>query len=776
MTLILFLKSNQGFLFFPISLFVVSLLLWKEPSLLLVLCLFFLFIRVYFLKRKTINYLCCLAFCLSVICHVLINKPAIKREFENQLIQIELIPDTIKIDGDLMTFEGRELRQKSHVLLTYRLKSELEKEEWQKQSQTVIVTGRATTQVVPKKRNINGFDYNRYLDITGIDQKLVLNEINNLEIVRLSFYHPIKKIKEFRRKGIIYTESHFLPVSASYIEALLFGYQNSDSKEFRTTWQELGVAHLFSLSGMHIYFYIILFEWLFLYLGMTRDRLFYYSLGFILSLVVLTGMGTGMIRAALQWLIKTINKRYALGYTELDCWSLALLINCLIMPYVLLTVGGQLTYYLTFLIIMIQPRLSNINNLYIRGWCFSALLSFLSLPLIWSHFYEWNLLIFLLNSLLAPVIFLVVLPLLLLSFVFSFIVANHTFIWLENLLLIIQQLASKMNQVPFMKQVIGKPPLFLVVVVMISQWACLVLWEKNQKFLNKTCCYILLIIGIVPFWKFMNPRGLIAFIDVGQGDALFVQLPFHKGNYLLDTGGVLAYNKEAWQQGKDNRGADYTVIPFLKSKGVNSLDAVFISHAHEDHFGDLDRISEEISVKQIIFGPGTYEQANFYTMLQTESLIKSQKRIITSQDSFRKGEISLDCLYPFKTGDGQNNDSLVLKLVIKNRVFLLMGDLEKEGENELLQSQIIDLSADVLKAGHHGSKTSSQLSFLEAVNPNEAVISCGVNNRYQHPSLETLSHFEELKIVSYRTDLNGMIYQTWWPWTSKIKDLKSVKK
>ena len=694
---------------------------------------------------------------------------------DNDEISVRLMPDTIKIDGSLLRFEGVDESDNSKVLVTYVLKEESEKQYFSKLSSCVLITGKGTTQEIASKRNLNGFDYQRYLDIIGIRQKIKLEEVDSVTPVSPTWMHPIIRLKEIRRKGIVYTEKQFEPLTALYIKALLFGYKENNPEGFQNTWRDLGIAHLFSLSGMHIYFFIFLFEFICLSFGMTREKLFSCSFLFVLCLVVLTGTGTGMVRAGIQWLIKQINQKFGIGFSQLDCWSIALFLNCLITPYVLLTVGGQLTYYLTFLIIMIYPLFSKTKNNHLKNWLFSMVLSWLSLPLIWFHFYEWNLLTFVLNTIIGSLLFLFVLPLLLICFVLSFLWQSHTFIIVERILIAIQQVGITLSDLSFFRIVTGKIPLILLVLVIGCQFYWLINWESGNKVFGRLSLSLLLLTGLVPFWKYINPQGMIAFIDVGQGDAIFVQLPFHQGNYLLDTGGVLGYEKEEWQQGSDKRGADYTVIPFLKSKGVKSLDGVFISHAHEDHFGDLDRISEEIDIKCVLFGPGSYQQTNFKKALEKESLVKSQKKVITNKNQWKQGGMTLDCLYPIHKGDGQNNDSLVMKLNLKQTSILLTGDLEKEGEDGLLRNQDLDLSADILKLGHHGSKTSSQPLFIEAVNPEVGIISCGLHNRYQHPSESTLENLEDRGINYFRTDQNGMIYSTWWYWGKGLSHVKTLK-
>lgn len=136
--------------------------------------------------------------------------------------------------------------------------------------------------------------------------------------------------------------------------------------------------------------------------------------------------------------------------------------------------------------------------------------------------------------------------------------------------------------------------------------------------------------------------------------------------------------------------------------------------------------------------------------------MKEKIKVVRAGDKLPIMGTSLQILYPFEKGDGGNNDSLVLYGQLLNLTFLFTGDLEKEGEEALMRSYV-SLPADVLKAGHHGSKGSSSLKFLSFISAKLALISAGKNNRYKHPHLETLERFKRQHMIVYRTDQEGAI-------------------
>ena len=759
MGLISTLKKSRGYYFFPIIAFVLSLLTLKERQPVLLTVLILLCIRIICLKRKEIFILtCCLLVTSLFFFHLFESK---EKNAVSENTELKVYPDTIKLDGDLLSFKAKDSSTRQTMIVKYRLQDEKEKEFFSSNWRTLVIQGEFEEQEVEGVRNLNGFDYAHYLEITNISKQIKLIHIQSMKEKKFLWYQLNWKLKELRRACIVHNQKQFGLLTQNYMNSLLFGFQDNTPENYQQTWKKLGVAHLFSLSGMHIYFFLTLFDYILLRLSICRDKVFKLNLLFTFILVSLTGMGPGMVRAGLQHVIKRLNQRFEWILSPLDCWSLALFINCLFSPYVLLTVGGQLTYYLTFLIIVILPIIEKIENIFYQGIFFNMLLSTLSLPLIWYYFYEWNLLSFIVNLILGPILFIVIMPLLLFSFLTSFVLINNHFIWLEKMLILFQSIGNKTNELTLFKQVVGKLPFWLLIILILSQIFILIEWEKRNSWLNRKIIVLGSLTLLVPFSKYLNPFGTLAIVDIGQGDSIFLQLPFHQGNYLLDTGGVLGFEVEEWQKRSDKRSADYTVIPYLKSMGVKELDTVFISHAHEDHFGDLDRIGESIDVKSICYGPGSYEQSNFRKSLALSQFKRTRKKAITNQDRWQKHGVNLNCLYPTETGDGQNNDSLVMMLTIKEKRILLTGDLEKEGENDLMNQDDINLKADILKAGHHGSNTSSQPDFLEKISPKIAIISCGKNNRYNHPSKETLDNFGEISTKVYRTDLNGMVYFKW---------------
>ncbi|MED3841520.1 DNA internalization-related competence protein ComEC/Rec2 [Niallia circulans] len=273
-------------------------------------------------------------------------------------------------------------------------------------------------------------------------------------------------------------------------------------------------------------------------------------------------------------------------------------------------------------------------------------------------------------------------------------------------------------------------------------------------------CLPLLLMSVQFINNVYPSKGEITFIDVGQGDSILIQLPFNKGTYLIDTGGTVNFPKEDWQKRKNpyEVGAK-TVVPFLKSKGIRTIDKLILTHGDLDHIGGSTAIIEQLHVKEIMYpnvkGDWSIEEEHLLKLVEKKQI---PIRFIQAGQKWSTGKESFMVLAPIeKENLTKNNSSIVLFAKIAGITWLFTGDLEKEGELALMNKYPDLREIDVLKVGHHGSKTSSTSEFMERLKPKIAVISVGINNRYHHPSLDVLTILEDYQVKVFRTDENGGI-------------------
>lgn len=236
-----------------------------------------------------------------------------------------------------------------------------------------------------------------------------------------------------------------------------------------------------------------------------------------------------------------------------------------------------------------------------------------------------------------------------------------------------------------------------------------------------------------------NGGFCIIFIDVGQADSALVECD---GHYMLIDGGNVA-----------DSDLIYTV---LKKNEVSHLDYIVATHAHEDHVGGLSAALELCTVDTVYCSVTEYSSKAF-----TNFATKAQKRgapitVPKAGESFSLGRSTVTVFAPLKAYDDTNNMSIVLKISYGETSFLFAADAERESEADMYEAGA-DLSATLLKVGHHGSSTSSTYLFLREVMPRYAIISVGAGNSYGHPHEETLSRLHDAGVTVYRTDECGDI-------------------
>lgn len=236
----------------------------------------------------------------------------------------------------------------------------------------------------------------------------------------------------------------------------------------------------------------------------------------------------------------------------------------------------------------------------------------------------------------------------------------------------------------------------------------------------------------------------VHYLDVGQADSILITTP--DKTVLIDAG---------------NEGCGPGIQQYLESQEVSSIDFLIATHAHADHIGDMDYVVQNFEIGQIIMPklseemvPTTRVYQNLLTSISDKGKKIQAAKPGASYDICEGG--LLEILAPNKNYSDLNDTSVVCRLTYGETAFLFTGDAEKESEEDILAAGF-DVTADVYKAGHHGSSTSNSLAYLKAVGPRFAVISCGEGNDYGHPHKEVLERFEKLGIQVLRTDLMGTI-------------------
>jgi|LSQX01.2.fsa_nt_gb beta-lactamase superfamily II metal-dependent hydrolase len=241
--------------------------------------------------------------------------------------------------------------------------------------------------------------------------------------------------------------------------------------------------------------------------------------------------------------------------------------------------------------------------------------------------------------------------------------------------------------------------------------------------------------------KSTTPSGQmkVHIINVGQGDSILIQ--FHNGQTMLI-----------------DAGPDDSVLSYLNQQGIKKINYLVATHPHADHIGGMAAVIRTFDIEKVYMprvGHTTKTYENVLLAIKSKGLkITSAKAGVTILD---QNGLKANFIAPCSSSyDNLNNYSAVIKIQYGNTSFLLTGDAEAESEQQMLVSGT-NLKADVLKVGHHGSNSSTTSSFIKAVSPKYAVISCGAGNQYGHPHQEVLSRLANTGVKTYRADTDGTV-------------------
>jgi competence protein ComEC len=247
---------------------------------------------------------------------------------------------------------------------------------------------------------------------------------------------------------------------------------------------------------------------------------------------------------------------------------------------------------------------------------------------------------------------------------------------------------------------------------------------------------------------------VIRVLDVGQGDGILVTFP--NGKNILIDGEIPGFGEDAGER---------VILPALRYLGIRRLDAVVASHPHADHVGGLVSVLDRVEVAHYLDSGQYYHSwtaRRIHCLIEEEGI--SYHTVAAGDSILGFGEAGIVVLHPLpsfvnpdgEAPDGLNNGSVVVKITYRGKSILLTGGIEHETDSPLLAWGDV-LRSSILKAAHHGSRTSSSMPFLKAVSPDWVAISCGIDNKFRHPSPEVLAWYRELDIAGHRTDLVGCL-------------------
>lgn len=603
-----------------------------------------------------------------------------------------------------------EIKAKEKLLITYKYQDK----EFNNLSYGDKIKVKGTLITPSKNTNQNTFNYQKYLyykkiyylvEATSINK--IANNNNYLYTIKNTLYQKINKLK-----------------SSNYIKTLLF-CDNTLSKEIKESYRINGISHLFSVSGMHINFFVSI---IYLYLNkITYNKRIKYLITniFIITYLILFP-SSSLLRSAVMSILYSINYLLKLKIKKIDILLLTLGVSLLINPFIIYDLGYIYSYTITFFLVLSSSTLKKKNK--INKIIYISLLSFLvSIPITIYNSFEINIISILLNIILVPIISIIILPLTILTYIFP--ILDSILYLFTNTLETISLFISKIN---ITKIIFPKPSLLIIVLYYII----FLLSYQNKKYFYLNII-LLIIIYISPY---LNSNFEVVMFEVGEADCHLIKYPYNKNTILIDTG-------------KNEYKIKNEVIPYLKSIGIKKIDYLIITHGDEDHIGGYITLINNFQVKNVILNKGTF------TDIEKELIKNLNKKKIPYQININKINLSNHTIYLLNNTkyNNENDNSIITYFTYQKYKFLYMGDASINTEDNLLENYNLN-NISILKVGHHGSNTSSSKDFISQINPSISLISVGENNIYHHPNKEVINNLSKSRI--YRTDINNMVKLT----------------
>lgn len=609
-----------------------------------------------------------------------------------------VIYNTPLINGDRLSFQVED-QNKNIVQLSYKMKSASEKKQMRQLHAGVSCIFDGERKEPQIARNFHGFNYRDYLYKQNIHFILEATYISECRKTSLSL---VQWILLLRQQAILGVTEMFPEQSGAFMNALLFGDRQQMTFEVEEQYQQFGLVHLLAISGSHIVLLMVIVYFILLRSGVTREIATVCLIFFIPIYMILAGASPSVIRASITGVLMLIAFMCSIRLSSLDALSITAICMLIFDPYLVFNIGFQFSFVGSFALLLSAPLLLESGNGVIRNSIYISLISQLvSTPILLYHFGYYSPYSIFLNILYVPFLSLIVLPcsiiILICLPIIPFLAKSFANV-LSIGLNLSNDFLSYCESLPFTRLNFGQTPILLVALYCVSIISVLMVWERR---ISKGMVFIFA--GIFLFistghyvYPYFRESGSVTFLDVGQGDAILIRLPYDQEIYLIDTGGTIRLNKEEWQRKKHEFSVGNDIlIPYLQKEGIKKIDKLIVTHGDADHIGAAQELLSNITVKEVVFGRKEQE-AILEKAVKKQALEKEVKiSEVGEGESWRVNEAEFFVLAPTGKERSENNASIVLWAKLGGITWLFTGDLEEEGEKGLVATYP-DLRADVV--------------------------------------------------------------------------------
>ena len=580
----------------------------------------------------------------------------------------------------------------------------------------------------PSSRTVfNLFDYQKYLLSQKINYTFTADKIMILGEDDSIFYQLKNSLQD-------HINSY---QSKDYLNPFVLGNSDFVSEEAMNSYQVNGISHLLAISGLNIT--IIAGIILFILNKVNKREKINYTI-VILALMFymfLTNFTPSVVRATLMFIILTFTKMFNLKIETMYILLLVLSVYLLYNPYMVYHIGFLLSFVTTFYLILFSDLIQNTKGYLYQTFIISLIAFLASMPILINNFFTINLLSPFINIIFVPLVSLFIYPLSLITLVVKPL--DGLFYTLVTLMEDLSLIISKVGLNLVLKHV---DIILLILYYVLITYALYKLVKKQKRGL----IWVMITLIVHANINYFSGENTLTMIDVGQGDSILIKLEHNMGNILVDTGGQMSYDGSEPYDLATNK-----LIPYLRSEGISKLDYLVLTHGDFDHAGMTLNLLKNFKVDNIILNKENdndlEKQVIKYAQKQKIKYYHFQKEIL------KVGNVKFYFLNDYKTAN-ENENSLIIYTKIEKQNILLMGDAGEENENYLINNYDLP-EVDILKVGHHGSRTSSSKAFIDEIKPKYSLISAGKNNRYGHPRKKTLQNLNDS--IIYRTDKDSSI-------------------
>lgn len=616
-------------------------------------------------------------------------------------------------------------------------------------------------------RNPGELNLRNYLRNNGIFLQTNINR-EEVEWIERTGSLFLRYIHDWRDNLETVVDNNLRNREAAVFKGILLGEQRHLSESDRELFIDYGIMHLLAVSGLHVGFVVLFLAALTRKLKLKSSiELIIIFLG-LLFYCALTGFAPPVMRASLMAAVYFIGSHLNKEHKPEVSISAAAFILLFLNPLQLFTVSFQLTFAATLGIIYFTPLIVHLVKItgyksYKGEYAVTAaavpLAAFTAVsPLVMYYFYRISLVGPFSSIFLTPfagVIVILGIVVLFFSIIMPAITQPIVF-FIGGIIYFTLEVLTFLKSIFGISALTTSAPQKITVVVAYTIMAGAFLLFRNRenpallsffyKNKQKILAFLIILILLLCSYSFYTDTNKleITFLDVGQGDAVFILTPSGK-SILVDGGEKTNYS----DMGKD------VVLPYLQYKGIKELDVIVNSHPHNDHLGGLYSVVESLGARVIIL-PDIHEKDHYDSFIKLAADYNIDVEYVSKGDMLLlDSELVIEILHPSSNSRLSLNDaSLVMHIAHRDNSYLLTGDIEREGLRKIKK---YDIESNVLKVPHHGSSYSFKLSVFEKINPSKAVISVGKSNRYNHPAEEIIEWAKNSGIVLYRTDEHGAV-------------------